>query len=48
MILKVRYDIYSIIIDNERKHMNRSKCTVSPDSSAKTAWDIVGFFFIVC
>jgi len=28
--------------------MIRSKFTVFPESSAKTAWDCIGFIFIVC
>jgi len=32
---------------NERKHMVRSKYTIFPESSIKTAWDVVGFIFIV-
>ena len=33
--------------NNERKHMVRSKYTIFPESSVKTAWDVVGFIFIV-
>lgn len=33
--------------NNERKHMIRSKFTIFPESSKKTAWDCVGFIFIV-
>ncbi len=34
-------------LDNERKHMIKSKFTIFPESSIKTAWDCIGFVFIV-
>jgi hypothetical protein len=34
-------------IDNERKHMVRSRFTILPESPFKTSWDILGFIFIV-
>lgn len=33
--------------NNERQQLNRSKFTIRPDSSIKTAWDCLGFLFIV-
>lgn len=38
----------SFNLDNERKHMIKSKYTIFPESSLKTGWDIMGFVFIVC
>lgn len=46
--LKVRASMAEKVIDNERKHMIRSAFTLFPESSVKTAWDCVGFIFIVC
>lgn len=46
MNLKVRNKII-MLIDNERKHMVRSPFTIFPESSIKTAWDCMGFIFIV-
>jgi hypothetical protein len=43
---KVRHQ-WSIVIGNERKHMLKSAFTVFPESSVKTAWDVVGFLFII-
>lgn len=39
--------IHCIATDNERNHMLKSPFTIFPESSAKTAWDCVGFIFIV-
>ena len=48
MNLKVRSKLRSILsIDHDKQHTRRSKCTLFPESSIKTAWDCLGFIFIV-
>jgi len=46
-IILLQVIIIILIIDNERKHMVRSRFTIFPESSKKTAWDCIGFVFIV-
>ena len=46
-IILLQVIIILLTIDNERKHMVRSRFTIFPESSKKTAWDCIGFVFIV-
>ena len=46
--LKVITSWINIDLDHERQHVLRSKFTLFPESSIKTAWDCFGFIFIVC
>jgi hypothetical protein len=47
MIMNVSTLFIVMDIDDERDHMVRSCGTIFPESSKKTAWDCVGFVFIV-
>ena len=46
---RVRFIIVSYMetIGNQKNNMFRSKCTLAPEESKKTAWDCIGFVFIV-